>query len=137
MPFVLDTSVALVWCFEDEQSLYAADVLDQLANDTALVPVIWLLEIANVLANAERRGWITPAKSARFVQLIGGLMIEVESASLEQTLTSVLNIARDYGLTSYDASYLELAMRWGSPLATQDVGLRSAAAHAGVPLFLQ
>lgn len=137
MPFVLDTSVALVWCFEDEQSLYATDVLDQLANDTALVPVVWPLEIANVLANAERHVRLTPAKSAQFVQLIGDLAIEVESASLEHTLTSVLNVARDYGLTSYDASYLELAMRRGSPLATQDVRLRSAAAHAGVPLFLK
>lgn len=136
MPFALDTSVALSWCFADEASPGTERVLDILADDTAIVPVIWPLEIANALCVAERHGRLHPADSARFVDLIGSLPIEVEFPTLGQVFGGVMDTARAYSLSSYDASYLELAMRHGLPLATQDTRLSRAATHAGVLLLI-
>lgn len=134
MAYVLDSSVALTWCFEDEATPYADQVLDRLEYDAALTPAIWPLEIANALRTAEHRGRLKPAHSARFTELLRSLPISVEGVSLGRALGDVLDVARTYELTSYDASYLELAMREGLPLATQDLRLRTAAERAGVPL---
>jgi predicted nucleic acid-binding protein len=134
MPFVLDSSVTLTWCFEDEATPYADQVLDLLGSDSALTPAIWPLEIANALRTAERRGRLHPADSVHFTELLRALPVSVESMPLERALGAVLDVARAYELTSYDAAYLEIAMRVGLSLATQDVRLSAAAERAGVPL---
>lgn len=134
MPFVLDTSVAMSWCFEDETAPYADRVLELLRADVALTPAIWPLEVANATRTAERRGRLASAELARFVELLSGLPISVDDSALARAMGSVLDAARAYGLTSYDASYLELAMREGVPLATQDARLVEAATRAGVNL---
>lgn len=134
MALVIDASVALSWCFEDEVGPYAEAVLDRLAETTALVPAIWPLEVTNALVVGERRGRLTEAQSARFAHLLGALPIEVENVDLAITFGSILATARAHGLSSYDAAYLELAARQGLPLATVDEGLRQAAAVAGVAL---
>lgn len=134
MPFVLDSSVTLAWCFEDEATPFTDQVLDRLDGDSAFVPAIWPLEIANGLRSAERRGRLQPADSAHFTELLRALPIIVEGGSIDRAFSMVLDIARAYELTSYDASYLELAMREGLPLATQDRRLITAAGRAGVTL---
>ncbi|CAN5698136.1 type II toxin-antitoxin system VapC family toxin [soil metagenome] len=134
MPFVLDSSVTLTWCFEDEATEYADRVLDLFNRDSALAPAIWPLEIANALRTAERRGRLHQADSTRFAVLLDALPISVESVPLNRALGVVLDIARTYEMTSYDASYLEIAMRMGLPLATQDRRLIDAAERAGVQL---
>jgi predicted nucleic acid-binding protein len=111
MPFVLDTSVAMAWGFEDEATPYADHVLELLHEDVAVVPAVWPLEIANVLCVGERRQRLRAADSVRFAELVGALPITVDNARLDRALGIVLDLARRYHLTSYDASYLELAMR--------------------------
>jgi predicted nucleic acid-binding protein len=135
MPFVLDASVALAWCFEDEAIPYADQILDSLDSDTGLVPAIWPLEIANAVLAAERRGRLQTADTVRFIELVRALPITVDDIDAERAMGSVLDMARAYNLTSYNAAYLELAMREGLPLATQDRRLAEAAAHCGVPLM--
>jgi predicted nucleic acid-binding protein len=55
--FVLDTSVTVAWCFPDERSPYTEAVLRSFASDLqAVVPMLWPLEVANVLWVGERRG---------------------------------------------------------------------------------
>lgn len=135
MPFVLDTSVSLAWHFEDEVSEYADRVLDMLGRDTAIVPGLWPIEVANGLANGERRRRLDEARLTRAVELCLQLPITVHEVPLDLALQAVLNLAREQGLSAYDAAYLELAMREGLPLATQDDDLRAAAARVGVPLI--
>lgn len=134
MPIILDASVALTWCFEGEATPYASRVLDLLAADSAVVPPIWPLEIANAILTAERRQRLEAAAGSRFVELLHALPIRLDEASLDRALRDVLNVARERRLRSYDASYLELAMREGLPLATADERLAAAARAAGVEL---
>lgn len=134
MDFVVDASVTLTWCFEDEVRPYSENVLDLFLGSSALVPSIWPLEIANALVVGERRGRLTEAQAARFVQLLGELPIDVEELDLDTALGPILATARAHGLSSYDAAYLELAARQGLPLASLDDGLIRAAAAAGVRL---
>ena len=130
--FVLDASATLAWCFEDERTAPAASVLERLRDQEALVPPLWLLELANGLVVAERRGRITRAESTRFLGLVGELPIRIDQTSTLDLASSVMDLARQYDLSAYDAAYLELALRLGQPLATIDERLRSAADRAGV-----
>lgn len=130
--FVLDCSVAMAWCFEDECDSFADAALEALVESEAWVPSIWPLEVANVLLVAERRGRLAPADSARFLELLGGLPIVVDASGPRAVHGPVLELGRRTGLSAYDASYLELAMRLGAPLATRDDRLRAAAAANGV-----
>jgi predicted nucleic acid-binding protein len=132
MPFVMDASVALSWCFEDEASSYADRVQDMLARDVALVPSIWPFEVANALRTAERRRRLRAAEVMRFAELLHALPIMVDSALLPRALGPILAVARACRLTCYDACYVELAVREGIPLATQDKRLQDACAHVGV-----
>ena len=133
--FVVDNSVVMAWCFEDEASTYTEGVLDQLRDTQARVPAIWPLEVANVLLIAERRDRLTEAETARFAELLQVLPILVEEADVERILGPVLAVGRAHRLSAYDAAYLELAARQGLPLATQDSRLRKAASKAGVALL--
>jgi predicted nucleic acid-binding protein len=136
MPFVLDTSVTMAWAFDDEVTSYAKAVLDALDGERALVPGIWPLEVANVLLVGERRGRITPARTGSVLSDFSVLPIEVDQERPARVWGAVLTIGRAHGLSAYDASYLELALRLALPLATQDNRLRSVAALLGVPIFV-
>lgn len=135
MEFVLDMSVTMSWCFEDEATPYTEATLDRLQGATAVVPSIWPLEVANVLLSAERRGRLTEAQSARFVELLGALPIVMEQPSVDRVLGSVLPLGRQHALSAYDAAYLELAARHGLPLATRDERIITAAAAIGVRML--
>ena len=132
---VLDASVALSWCFDDKATAATREVLVRLDKDTAVAPSLLLLEVANVLVLAERKKRISPGGTAEFIDLIDKLAIEIEEQTSARVLHDVLNLARGEALTAYDASYLELAMRLGLPLASKDVALRRAASRLGVPLL--
>ena len=134
MTFVVDASVAMSWCFEDEATSYTESVLERLRGSDAAAPAIWPLEVANILLLGERRGRIPRPKTESFVRVLQELRVAVEDGPPAAVLGSVLQIGREYGLTSYDASYLELAMRRGLPLATLDGRLADAAQRASVKL---
>lgn len=131
---VLDCSVAMSWCFEDQATPYSESVLDLLAHQKALVPAHWPLEVTNVLLTAERKKILTEAQSARFTEILLSLPVEIDEKTSLKAFQETLSLARNHGLTSYDAAYLELAMRQGLPLATQDNALKKAAKKCGVRL---
>ena len=133
--FVLDPSVVMAWCFEDEADGYADSVLDLLVDSEAIVPSIWPLEVANVLLVAERRKRLTEAASLQFVNMLRELPITVDQESSERAFSEVFFVGRQQGLSAYDASYLELAMREGTALATRDKKLRKASVKCGVKLL--
>lgn len=132
---MLDASVALAWAFPDEGSEYADAVLVSLKGETILVPSLWAIEVTNVLAIGERRKRLREAEIRRFLALLEGLPILQDFQSAGDAVKGILPLAREYGLSAYDAAYLELAVRKGAPLATLDTGLRKAAREAGVPMF--
>ncbi|CAG0942628.1 hypothetical protein GPROT2_01822 [Gammaproteobacteria bacterium] len=140
MRLVLDVSVTLSWLLIDGRAAerrYAHSVLEAMkAQDTvAEVPVTWGLEVANVLAKAEARKLITEAQSEAFLEMLAGIRIRADERTFPQSLTDVLQLARRYRLSSYDASYLELALRNGLPLATLDIALAKATEKAGIRRF--
>ena len=133
--FVLECSVAMSWCFEDEAAPYTESVLDRLAGEEARVQAVWPLEAANVLLAAERRRRLTEAQSRRFVELLSTLPIHVDETTPARAMDGILSLAREQRLSAYDAAYLELAMREGLPIATRDLPLTEAARRCGVPLL--
>jgi len=136
--FVLDNSVTMRWFFGDgkpRELAYAGNVLDEMKKASAIVPVIWGLEVANVIARAEAKGLVTEARGGAFLEMLEGVDIEVDTATFRHALTDTLQLARRYKLSAYDASYLELALRLGIPLATLNEDLQKAAKKAGIKRF--
>jgi predicted nucleic acid-binding protein len=133
--FVLDGSVTMVWGFDDESDTYAQAILDRMPELQAHVPSLWPLEVANALLVGERRRRMTPADTARFITILGAFPISVDSETVAHAWADTLHLSRANNLSSYDASYLELAIRLGLPLAALDGKLKAAAAATGMPLF--
>ena len=138
MSFVLDNSVAMCWLLNDGRPgdvSYSLKTLDALKATYALVPAIWSLEAANVVAKVEAKGLATEARTQLFVSALLQLNIVTDHATSSHALNDTLNLARRFKLSAYDAAYLELALRQGLPLATLDAGLEKAAKKAGVKRF--
>ena len=134
--FVIDASVVMTWCFKDEVSRYADSILDSLEHFTAITPCIWPLEVGNVLLVAERKNRLSEAASIRFVALLSELPISVDQEPPERTIKEIFALAREHKLSTYDASYLDLAMKKGIPIATLDNRLISAAKRSNVSIML-
>jgi predicted nucleic acid-binding protein len=133
--FVIDNSIVMSWCFEDERSAYSDNILDRLESTTAVVPSIWPLEVGNVLLVAERKNRLNKTDSIRFQALLDQLPIIAEQETPERMLKEILTLARENNLSTYDASYLDLAMRKGLPLATLDEKLITAAKNCHVAIL--
>ena len=128
---VVDASVVIAWLFDDEDEPRAEDALRKLAEDGAVVPQLWHLEVRNSLLTAERRGRLSPDEVRERLDALKGLPIATDE---DLDLQSAFHMARAHGLSMYDALYLELAKRDGAELATLDVSLGRAAVAEGVPL---
>ncbi len=135
MSFVIDSSVALTWCFEDEASPAADRLLAQLTDTGAVAPSLWPLEVLNGLAMAERRGRLTTLARHEKISFLQALPISLDHETAAQAWTTTTRLAERYRLTLYDAAYLELAQRLNLPLATLDKELREAARALGLPLL--
>jgi predicted nucleic acid-binding protein len=132
---VLDASVAVAWCFEDQNTPFTEGVLDLLSAGTeVLTPAIGPFEVANALLVAERRKRITLAQVTALLRRIAGLPISIEPIEAGRAFEHILSVARQQNLTEYDAAYLELALRTGLPLATLDSKVKQAArlVHIGL-----
>lgn len=132
---VIDASTALAWCFPDESSDYADAVLVALEGKTILVPAVWSLEIANAVLVGERKKLLRQPEILRFTTLLESLSVVEDVQPVGNHIRNVLPLAREYGLSAYDAAYLELSIRHGAPLATLDDRLKNAAKQAGVTIF--
>lgn len=134
--FVLDCSAAMGWCFSDQTDALTETALALLQDGTAHVPPLWFLEVSNVLLVAERRHKIKRSEAVQCVEMLRTLpIVEASSpAGWEQT-DRVHSIGRQYGLSAYDAAYVDLAARLGLPLATRDRALRAACKRADVGLL--
>jgi len=125
------------WCFEESQTPYALGVLEVISDGADVhVPHIWPLEVTNALVRALRRQRITREELFEYARQLAGLEARVDSDQMpERAFKELLVLAERYQLTTYDAAYLELALRLGLPLATSDGNLLQAAAAARVKVF--
>ncbi len=133
--FVLDCSVTMAWYFKDEANAYAKGVRRSLSGLAAVVPGLWPLEVANILVLGERRQRSTEAEASKWLRYLQMLPIRVDNETAGRAWSDILHVARSYDLSAYDASYLELAIRLGLPLASLDDKLKATAALAGVAEF--
>ena len=132
MAFVLDCSVAMTWVFPDEASEATDRLRDSLIDDRAFVPSLWPIEVGSVLLAATRRSRISSDEWPHICASLDALPIEIEPVSASRVWGPALTLADQHGLSVYDATYLELALRRRLPLATLDQALATAARAAGV-----
>lgn len=130
--FVVDCTLAMAWLFHDEARPKTTAWLRRLASATALVPAWWFIEITSVLALAERKGRIAQAQSDAFIADLGKLGIERANEAPDRAFSNLLPLCRTHKLTSYQAIYLDLAIRRNLALATLDDDLQKAAKKLGV-----
>jgi predicted nucleic acid-binding protein len=134
--FVVDSSFALAWVMRDEAAPATDQALDSLgAGARAFVPALWHWEVANALLNVERRKRASKMEISGHLLRFQSLPIDVDEAATNQAWGATHLLAQRHRLTSYDAAYLELALRRGLPLATLDRDLAAAAAREKVPLL--
>lgn len=135
MDFVLDASVTVAWCFSDETTPMSLQLLESLKTDRAIVPELWKLEVGNALISAEKRKRISYADIINSLSLLESLTIHTDRETHERGFREIIAIAHAEKLTTYDAAYLELAMRLGIPLATKNAALLAAAKRTGIEVI--
>ncbi len=131
---VLDASVVIGWAYREAPALLD-DLIRQVAEDIVYVPAHWTLEVTNTLMISERRGRIRAGEREEMLEAIRQLPINPDDETWLRAWDQIPALAVHYGLTTYDAAYLELALRLEAPLATLDQELARAARDAQVPLF--
>jgi predicted nucleic acid-binding protein len=131
--FVLDCSMTMSWCFEDESNDYTDSILESLKNAKAIVPSIWSLEVANVLLLSKKHKRITDIECSSFMDALSVLPIFIDSSTTNRAMHSIFILANQVELTIYDATYLELAIREKIPLLTLDKQLLKAAKKLHIP----
>ena len=139
MDFVLDNSVAMRWVLKTSKKIdqvYSKSVLLSLSKSNALVPNLWHLEATNVLLSAEKRRELSVGEVERFMVQLENLPIVADPLTSNQCFNHISALSRAYNLSSYDAAYLELAIRETIPLASLDKALRKAAKKAHVEIYL-
>jgi predicted nucleic acid-binding protein len=135
-PFVLDASVALSWFFDDEFSPYSDSIAEMMPRSQVVVPIIWPLEMANGFLTAFRRGRLLETKASALIGAVDRLRIDIDRGITPESLAqATLTLGIAHRVSAYDASYLELAMRRGLPLATQDERLMRAADAASIDIM--
>lgn len=130
MALVLDSSVSLSWFFPDERTGFTDTALEVAANEECWVPAVWRLEFPNALLVAERKRRLTRAERLQVLDEASRLNLRVDATVHD--LRQISSLADQHGLSTYDAAYLELALRLGSPLITLDKELAASASAAGV-----
>lgn len=127
---VIDCSVTISWLMPDES--FDAHSLNQVIEKGAIVPSLWSLEVGNVLLLAERHKRISLEQRHQALYTLTELPITLDPMTATHAWRETMELAERYGLTLYDASYLELALRLSLPLTTFDKSLKNAAQLAGV-----
>jgi predicted nucleic acid-binding protein len=132
LSFVLDSSLSLAWCFEDEQTPAVMALLDRIIETGASAPLLWPLEVLNALFAAERRRRIDGPRRQRLAAFLRDLPVTLDGETAVQAWEATTRLAERFRLTTYDAAYLELAHRRRLPLTSLDRELRVPASTIGV-----
>ena len=134
MPPVLDSSMSLTWCIPGQANLVSFAVLKRVQREGAIVPVVWHMEMANILGLKFRSGFLSSKDLHEAIVLLSLLEIKTEESTRYPNIADLLASMARVQLTTYDASYLDLALRTGSPLATFDKAMIEAARQNRITL---
>lgn len=132
--FIVDASVTLSWCFEDEATDASEALLRRLLMEGGLAPGHWPFEVTNALISGERRGRLDEARLSVARSLLAALPVDIAPSDMGAAL-GIRDMARQHDLTVYDAAYLELATARSVGLATVDERLAAACRAAGVSVI--
>ena len=135
MSLVLDSSVTLSWCFQDESTSATDELLDRVGAIGAVCPALWPLEVSNGLLMSERRGRVDPRRRQQLLNFIRDLPVEIDVDGVSRVWGPINQLALRFTLTAYDTAYLELAQRLALPLASLDQAMRSAAYQLGISVL--
>jgi len=129
----IDCSFAAALFLPDKASSQVNRFFSEHSDSRSLhVPMVWWYEVTNVLCVAERRRILKEVDVRKITGLLSGFPMETDDARGFPYISRLYEVARTYGLSSYDAAYLELAMRIDAQLATLDKELVAAASASGV-----
>jgi len=134
--YVLDCSVTMAWCFQDESDAYAERALEIAEDRGVVVPSLWPIEVMNTLVVGERRNRGTREESQEFISLLNDLDIQIDNGRSWPGHEHLLSLAREAGASVYDATYLDVSLRHNLPLATNDNRLKKAAQKVKVKLLM-
>jgi predicted nucleic acid-binding protein len=132
---VLDSSATPAWIYAEETTNAVRQIFEMVAENGAVLPALWRLEVANGLTVAVRRGRIGVEFRDAALADLALLDITTDPHTETHSWTTILNLADRFRLTLYDAAYLELAHRRSLPLASLDQELRAAGRALAVPLL--
>ncbi len=132
---VIDASLTLAWCFADERNHSSQALLNDVARNGARAPAIWWFEVTNALLIGEIRKRISREDVDDHVKNLAELPVAIDSAQNVETITRIMELARTQRLTTYDASYNELALRYALPIATRDTAMQNAARKLGLEII--
>ncbi|MCY4214038.1 MAG: type II toxin-antitoxin system VapC family toxin [Gammaproteobacteria bacterium] len=134
--FVLDASMAFAWVLPSQTHPAAEALLERVEKgDEVVVPPLWFLEVANGLLAAERRKTMAAPERRLALERLSALALTIDAAHAQDAFGRTSALAEQYGLSVYDAAYLEVAIRRNLPLGTRDRALRAAAERSGIPQF--
>ena len=133
--FILDCSVTIAWCIEDEATQKTDALLERLRDFGAFVPQLWGYEFANVMLQAHKRKRLSSSQLVTVFELMEDLPITIVGETVFAAFKDIMAISQAENLTSYDSAYLALAMGKKLPLATLDKALRRACKNVGVAVL--
>lgn len=135
--FIADASVGIAWVVESQSDREIDRLkMEAIRGAAIVVPGLWLLEVANSLLMLLRRRRLTRHEWVAARQEVSHLLVDADNDASLQALSRISELAENLSLTAYDATYLELAMRRGLPLASRDAALNKAAKKCGVRTLL-
>ena len=132
---VLDASASLAWSFTDQRTPALLALATRVLNEGAIAPQLWPIEVAHVVLRARRRGKIAPGQDTVILSNLEALGVLIDSETVDRIWQTTIILAGKHGLTVYDATYLELAIRKQLPLATLDDELIAAARAEGLAVL--
>jgi predicted nucleic acid-binding protein len=131
--FIVDASVGFAWVYQGQATPETDQWLKAVAaGATVIVPALWYLEMSNVLLIAQRRHRLTAIQRKAALEKLTALQFTADDEGPRHAFGKTSELAEKYGLSIYDATYLELALRRSLPLATRDQALKTAARQCGV-----
>ncbi len=125
---VIDCSVFISAMLKDEFNPLSFGLVDKLVNNElkAVVPNIFFIEAANAILMSFRRNRITKTDLILYTNLLNNTEIESDYTF---NAPEIIYLSTNHDLTTYDAAYLELALRRSCKIATLDKKLSQAAAQ--------
>ena len=131
--FIVDASVGFAWVYLGQATPETDHLLNEVAaGATVIVPALWFLEMSNVLLIAQRRHRLTATQRKAAMEKLTAMQFTVDEEGTRHAFGKTSELAEKHGLTIYDATYLELAVRRSLPLASRDEALKSAAKQCGL-----